>query len=686
MKIRHAIGITINGNEVRAAFLSLVRGKARIKALESIKLDAPLDRIRNPGKTGPDSLNDLENAFEIQEPKLDPDEAHSEESNEPEHDKTVSQIYSLLDKFQHIKANVAINSPHLTVKYDVIEEEHAPQNRKKRLKERMEIWRGDNEEARRTNYIDISDSKILQVDYEHHPPIIDLIEEVNQFRASNLNLVLMDTNELALVDLVKEIYKFDKDEITAIIYIEQDFSRVIFLKGRDIYHITPIVHKGSMSKDVLEVIYSKMIFAQDHYFIPELNKILVAGHSSRLKAKYYFRQKFPSAVTGYLNSKKIQSDLRFKDRGLLFSRYAVPIALAWKALLKRSYKAKNKNLLPEYILERQTMPKLAVHGYIFMFLLAASAFSFTWALVVKNIELRKITTRIKNMQTQIDDNKSLTERVHSFDDQIVAMERKIALVDSFSTGYDETMKFLQLLNRNVPATGSIWLTELKKSDNQISLTGMAKRRDKIPHLATSIGGANLKKVTRSGYEETNVFLFNLEKELDAPEKKEAFDLMTFLRSRSGKSQQEQPPAQQVALAGTTAGNGASKSTNGVAHVRRAATKMAPQDLVTNGQQGGASKKPESKIASAANGRDSVYVFGLQIGSFDSSKAAALESKKFKKRGYAVKISRRNPRAKESKYALVVGAFIRYNDAQKLSELLASESGIDNTIIKYKKRP
>ncbi len=518
MAVKHAIGITINGNEVRAAFLSLVRGKARIKALESTTLDAAVDHEMAAEKIVPASLNDLENAFDIHDSDLR-EETQDDLSGSGVQDSNVAKVYALLDKFQEIKANVAINSPHLTVKYDLLDKEQVPNKkaRKRRFREHLDFWSGDSEDdTRRTKYIEIHDKKVLKIDYEYHPASIDLIEEVNQFRSGNLNLVLMDTNELALVDLVREIYKFDKEEITAMVYIEQDFSRVIFLKGEEIYHISPIVHKGSMSDDVLEVIYSRMIFAQDHYFIPEINKILVAGHSSRLKAKYFFRQKFPSAMTGYLNSKKIQSDLRFKDRGLLFSRYAVPIALAWKALLKPAYKSQEKNLLPEYIVDRQSLPKLAGHGYVLLFLVTLTAFAFTWAVVAKNLQLRKVNRNIKHMQVQIDNNKSLTDRVQAFDDRIIELETKIALVDSFSKGYDDAMKFLFTLNREIKKIGDLWISDLSKKGKIVTIRGSAKRRDRIPILANAIGKASLKKVTRSKYLGKEVFEFHLEKNLDIP--------------------------------------------------------------------------------------------------------------------------------------------------------------------------
>ncbi|HEX9652617.1 MAG TPA: hypothetical protein VGA99_02805, partial [bacterium] len=467
MKTKYAIGLAVNGNEIRAAFLSLVRGKACIEALESTKLDSALESSPQ-SEHKHESLNDLEKAFDIPEPKLHEDEPTGASDKSPK-DNNIGLIYSLVDRFQHLKTMVAVNTPVLTVKYDFLDGAAIAQdkNLKKKIKERLNIWSKDDEDGlRRSNYLEVSDGKILQVDYEHHPPIIELVEEVNQFRAGNMNLVLMDSNELALVDLVKEIYKFKKDEITALVYVEQDFSRVIFLKGKNIYHITPIIHKGSMSDDVLEVIYSRVIFAQDHYFIPEINKILVAGHSSKLKAKYYFRQKFPYAITGYLNSRKIQSNLRFKDRGLLFSRYAIAIALAWKALQRNVVKSRS-NLLPEYLLERNRMPKLAIHGYLLLIILGATAFGFTWVLVSKNLDLRSVKQKISTMKNQIENNKSLTERIKSFDSQITDLEKKLSLVDDYSEGYDDPINFLKLLNEAMARTGGIWLKDFRKQGNSV---------------------------------------------------------------------------------------------------------------------------------------------------------------------------------------------------------------------------
>lgn len=536
MLTKNAIGISINGNKVKAAYLSLIKGNVYIRALESTTLSSSLDSSRTPQKSEDKFSSDLENAFDISEPLTASDSKEESSVDEPGEENNVSIVYSLIDKFQDSKANVGINTPVLTVRYDFLNPDSIPKNRnfKKRIKAKLDIWGNEADQTRRTNYLKVGEGKILKIDYEYHPSIVDLIEEVNQFRAGHLNLVLMDTNELALVDLIKEIYKLEKDDITAIIYIEQDFSRVIFLKGLSIYHITPIIHKGSTSKDVLEVIYRKIIYAQDQYFIPELNNIMLASYCYRLNANKYFKQKFPYATTGYVNCKKIIPDSRFHKGGRFFSLYSIPISLAWKALQNRTFISKGPNFLPDYILERQKLPKLAYHGYILLFLLAITAFAFTWNLIAKNVQIKKVSQKNKYIKAQIEYNQPLADKVKYFDKQIAEFQNNIALVDSFSQGYIETIEFLNILNQSLRKAGDIWVTEINKQGRKIDIKGIATYRERIPILSNALGGAGLKKVTRSKFSDRRVFAFQLEKNINENKTSQNINLLSVLPGKSEK--------------------------------------------------------------------------------------------------------------------------------------------------------
>ena len=538
MKIKNAIGISINGNNVKAAFLSIIKGKVYIQGLQSTTLAAPLESTltNDNDKIEENIANDLEKAFEIQHQPDDDIDTNTELVVKSTKDSNVSIIYALLDKFKDINTKVGINAPVLTVKYEMVDNDAVPKDNK-RLREKIGFGEGNANGIHSSKYQRINSEKTLRIEYEHHPPVLDLIDDVNQFRRGNLKLEMMDTNELALAFLVAKCYKLRKEYTTAIVYIEPDFSRVIFLSGRKIHHITPIIHKGSISKDVLHAVYSKIIFAQDHHFVPELDKIILASRSAKLKGRTFFKQKFPSAKISYFNSKLIDSRYSFDNKGRLFSQYAIPIAFAWKLLQKKSVFSKLPNLLPDYILERRKMPKLAFHGYILLFLLAITAFTFTYLLVTKNVQMSKINKKNKIIQMQIESNQPLADKVKFYDDQIFKLEQNIALVDSFSKNYDETYNFMELLNQGILKARDVWIEDLKIVGKKVGLNGYAKRREIIPILSEALGGANLKRVTRATLHEKRVFNFVLDKKIGIQQDTQNLQLLTGLTKAKQKTQE-----------------------------------------------------------------------------------------------------------------------------------------------------
>ncbi|MCH7675137.1 PilN domain-containing protein [candidate division KSB1 bacterium] len=551
MKIKNAIGISINGNNVKAAFLSIIKGKVYIQGLQSTTLRAPLESsLPTESDKGEQNIeNDLEKAFDIQQQPDDDVDTSSDLAIKPTKDSNVSVIYSLLDKFKDMTTKVGINAPVLTVKYEMVDADAVPKDNKG-FRERIGFGEGNSNALHSSKYHRINSEKSLRIEYEHHPPVLDLIDEVNQFRRGNLKLEMMDTNELALAFLVAKCYKLNEEYTTAIIYIEPDFSRVIFLSGKKIHHITPIIHKGSISKDVLHAVYSKIIFAQDHHFVPELDKIILASRSAKLKGKTFFKQKFPSAKISYFNSKLIDSQYSFDNKGRLFSQYAIPIAFAWKLLQKKSVFSKLPNLLPDYILERRRMPKLAFHGYILLFLLAITAFTFTYLVVTKNVQISKINRKNKIIEMQIENNKPLVEKVKFYGDQIFKLESNIALVDSISMNYDETYTFLKLLNQGILKAGDVWIEDLKIDGRTVELKGYAKQREIIPILSEALGGANLKKVTRATLHEKRVFNFQLDKNIGINQDTQNLQLLIGLT----KAKQKKPKSTN----GTVGTNGPSK--------------------------------------------------------------------------------------------------------------------------------
>ena len=131
MKIKNAIGISINGNNVKAAFLSIIKGKVYIQGLQSTTLRAPLESSLPTDDKGEQNIeNDLEKAFDIQQQPDDDVDTSSDLAIKPTKYSNVSVIYSLLDKFKNMTTKVRINAPVLTVKYDMVDADAVPKDKK----------------------------------------------------------------------------------------------------------------------------------------------------------------------------------------------------------------------------------------------------------------------------------------------------------------------------------------------------------------------------------------------------------------------------------------------------------------------------------------------------------------------------------------------------------------------------
>ena len=120
---------------------------------------------------------------------------------------------------------------------------------------------------------------------------------------------------------------------------------------------------------------------------------------------------------------------------------------------------------------------------------------------------------------------------------VVELELKVSTSATFvsSAMIRLSKDFLLILNKEIKRAGGIWLTELSKSGTKVTIKGAATKRDRIPLLATALGNANLKKVTRSQYGGKRTFTFHMEKELEQGAESRSNSLRSAMEAITGKS-------------------------------------------------------------------------------------------------------------------------------------------------------
>jgi len=499
--MKQALGLAVSGTEVRLAHLTNQNGQIRIAGLERARLQTTLESQLADGDAA--KLDDAEakDAFGLQEATDGKESRKNGQKSDNGNSGNLEILYRLLEKYTKKKVKIAFNIPLSMVTYQ----------RPDAAATRVEATEKGVESSFEQKIVAAHDGSSLLMSYEKHPPTMALVREVNDFVRGNLYMALMDSTEVALANLARRSNECEADKISAIVYIEDDFTRLIFMRGKDLLHVSSIIHENTASPDILEVIYRKLIYEQDEVEIPELAAILLAGKCSRINAADFFASHFPTARVHYLSSSLVANSSATGTQAGLFSEFAVPIALAWKTLEPKSPFFIPTNLLPQDVLDQQQVLKLNYHGYILLALTGLATFFITWQIMNLKGNIRE--TRKKNMQLemQIANNQETVDRVMMLDNQCQRLKKSMTLSDSLSRGHDEFVAFLQKLNAGLGRVGNIWADEIVTHNDGFSVRGSAMSRDAIPLLAEKLGNASLRQMTRVDSERQRVFSFSLER-------------------------------------------------------------------------------------------------------------------------------------------------------------------------------
>ena len=501
--MKQALGLAFSGTEVRLAHLTSHKGWVRIEGLERAKLRSSLEH-QSSEKTDYDQVA-LENkdVFGLGDSLSTKGQS---ESTERKDTANLEILYGLIEKYVKKKTRIAFNIPLSMVNYQQQDSPFAPA-----ISERLGLSEGEGGSNLGHEVLESPGGTTISMAYECHPPTLTLLRGVKDFLRGNLYLGLMDTTEVALANIARNGPECEFDEISTIVYIEDEFTRLVFLRGKDLLHVSSIIHERVGSPDILEVIYRKIMYEQDEAQIPEIAHILLAGRSSRINAIDFFAERFEKATVSYLYSDKLGGFPSNNTQREAFSAFAVPIALAWKVLEPKQTSFIPLNLLPQDLQDEQQVLKLDYRGYVLLALTGLMAFFFTWQVLRIRGESRKIRSENVRLETQIKNNQSTVDRVLELEDQCKRLRKNMALADSLSQGHDEFLAFLKKLNRSVRQTGGLWVDEIVKQQDGFSVKGTSLNREKIPLLAEKLEQANLRKVTRNRSAARKMFQFELER-------------------------------------------------------------------------------------------------------------------------------------------------------------------------------
>ncbi|HLF13874.1 MAG TPA: hypothetical protein VI932_03160 [Bacteroidota bacterium] len=497
-----AIGLYADGYELKLAKLSLHHGQVVIDELQSATLAAKLEE-RRAAAVELSQLSEGPDTFALPT-SSEADAAAVTDNN--------SVLLSVIAKYptSGYVLGYAVSEP--SIYYHSLESDFGLKGKKlkQRVADELRVVRPVQPTLDSIDFFHGTDKNLMCVVREDGMTMLRLLEEVKPFLGKRLpKIALIEDSDVALLNLARANYAFNPDDITAIIYIGVEFTRLIFMKGSDFFHFAPIIGEGYDTPNVQNTVYSRLLLEQDNMAIPRIDRVLLAGECGRISFDSFLRDQLADVEVQYMRTPQLNTTALPPEAQEQIPEYAVAIATAWKILDEKKQAFYPINLLPDDVREGQKTFKLAWHGYVLFAAIFFSTFLFTSRYGALKLEVEVKNHTLTQLQTKVAENEKIKEQIAGLNDQVARYNTALATYDSLVPGAERWNKIVEALTKGVVDIGSLWITEMKgMPDGTTSIQGYSISRNRIPRIAALFENAMLTKVEVKQIRENSPPVYN----------------------------------------------------------------------------------------------------------------------------------------------------------------------------------
>ena len=481
-----SIALFVDGLELKLAKLSIKKGNIVLDELQSATLAAKLEE-RQLADLSSDTLTEGADAFAL------PADAGTEAAGDNN-----SILLSLLSKYPTASyvLSYAVSEP--SIYYHTLESNFGLKGNKLKLRvlDELRNVRAVQPLLDAIDFFPSAEKNLICVVREDGMTMLHALEDIKPFLGKRLpRVALIESADVALMNIARANYGFAADEITTIIYVGVEFSRLIFMKGSEFFHFAPVLGEGYDSPNIQNTVYSRLLLEQDNMGIAHIDKILLAGESKRIGFDDFLRHQLPDVEVQYLRTPYLDSTNVPQDVQDRIPDFAVPIATAWKVLDDDHPAFFGTNILPESIKEGQRTFKLAWHGYVLLSLVFLSTLFFTREYASMRQEVINKQQTLNQLRSRVEENEKLKAAIAEKNEQRGRYNTALAVYDSLVPGCDRWNRYISQLTKGVEDLRGIWITEVHAlADGAMSVQGYALYRARIPRIAALFDNSTLTKV------------------------------------------------------------------------------------------------------------------------------------------------------------------------------------------------
>ncbi len=512
-----AVGLFVEGHYLHVACLSKKDNTVQLVDGQMLKMSKALETVRVQQEIFSDSAD----APETITPQTDDGSITFEEA--PEKELNLSGIdaenYDNMEVLQRVlyqypsnkfRMGISLAEPQIYYTYFATDWGLSGEKLKKRVIEEVSRERKDFEMTKPDAvYIKkLRDGRLMAIVRESQVNVINSLQYLQTENRKVLpKISFVESAETSLVNLINANYYFEDEDFTVVVYMGNEYSRLIFLQGHEIFNISYIIGAGLDSENITHTIYSRILLEQDNLNLPKVQNIILAGEAHQVSLREFLKEKLSDDIKiDYLTL----PNLEIYDEEIEVSKYAIAIGAAWRTQNDKEKFLYDVDLLPDSFRESQKKFKLGLIGWLLLFTLPAIAYFTTIKISEQREVLKELIAQQQYQQEELDYLKGIEAKLNERRTVLANYEKAFGVLDEMSAGIDKWNKFLHKLSVNQDKIGRIWITEIiPTADNEVVLKGYAVYRDRIPRLSQVMGAGALKIVQVQAIRERTVYYFEM---------------------------------------------------------------------------------------------------------------------------------------------------------------------------------
>lgn len=502
------IGLTLDGNLLKVARIKKQKKKWALVTLNRVTVEEEDIKARKKNRIKESAKNyEQDNQFGISSDFKESDNTNgfeflpeSDGETAEAKDDFNSDVQSLrfaLNELKSKKLRIGISIRSGSSSFQILKNKDYRKIKKKRLKKLIEehlkkvYGAVPNEDFYR--YIVRDDGSMLLISYQEKPYLLKLLDSVRYSYSGKIKIMQMIPDECILADLIYKNYPLEKEEITCVVHMGNNRTRVFFMKGKDIIHTLSPIEEGRDDDQVLDVVFSKILFQLDTGEVSGLDRILITN-DLREESVDFFKKQFPDL---YVDEFQFKDDLLIKSDDLepITGFFTSAIGAALSAANVKDADLNSYSMLPSYVLERQNIMKLRWHGVMLLLLLMATPIVWNQIYQEKTEQIQNLEEELVRTEHGITSLESVIQEIEVLQSQYNLEAEKQELLTDLGGGVTYWSETLKTLNDGLSGFESTWIDRIQYGEDGFTLQGYSMLREQIPKVTNLFNRSDLQAVS-----------------------------------------------------------------------------------------------------------------------------------------------------------------------------------------------